>query len=138
MKTASCFAAGLAALSLALPPVATVAAVKSADPPAAPAGPGSSSLLTNADKAAITSIYVAQTGTENWTDDLLGKQTAGAGKTVSLRISGPPEQCRYDLQVLMNDGKSVQMSDLNIRDAPTLPVLALDGPGAYRSWRPGR
>ena len=120
MKTVSCFAVGLAAFVLAQPPTAAFAAkAKPGAEPADAGGPGRVLTLVNGDVTAITSIYVAQTGTQNWTEDLLGKQTAGAGKTVTLKIAGPPEQCRYDLQALMNDGKAVQKNDLNVCDAPT-------------------
>ena len=126
MKTASCFAACVAVVSLAMTPIVAIAATKpvaaAAKPPAGPPEPTGSShtlTLTNGDPAAISSIYAAITGTENWTDDLLGKQMAGAGKTVTLKIAGPPEQCRYDLQLLMNDGKAVQKNGLDVCASPT-------------------
>jgi hypothetical protein len=71
--------------------------------------------LTNTDKQAITAIYASAPGKNDWGDDLLGKQTAAAGRTVSLSFKAPtPESCVQDLQMLMNDGKVVEKAGVNV------------------------
>lgn len=115
MTIALGLAVGLAAALFVAPVSAAFAGARAAPAPSpAVVGPQKVLKLTNADAGGITSIYAAPAGAEAWSDDLLGKQTAGAGKTVTLMLKSPPEQCRYDLQVLMNDGKAVQKKDLDL------------------------
>ncbi len=123
MNTASCFVLAFAAAGLILAGSAHAgarAAAPAAPAPPAPLGPGERSFaLVNTDKTGITSVYAAKTGSEDWTDDLLGKQTAGPGKSVTLRFKGAESQCAYDLQVLMNDGKPVQKSNIDLCQTQT-------------------
>jgi hypothetical protein len=90
-----------------------------AAPPATPAGPpppGAHMVkLTNGEAQAVTAVYASAPGKNDWCDDLLGKQTAGPGKTVSLMFMAPtPDTCVQDLQMLMNDGKVVQKAAVNV------------------------
>jgi hypothetical protein len=110
-----CLAAqGLAAQGLA----ATAAKPKVAAAPAAPAAPppgGHLVKLTNTEKQAVTAVYASAPGKNDWGDDLLGKQTAAPGRTVGLIFMAPTtETCVQDLQLLMNDGKTVQKSAVNV------------------------
>ena len=91
--------------------VAVVAAFAAADaqpaqPPPVKAGPHILK-LTNGGKGAITAIYVEPAGTRDLSDDLLGKQTANAGKTVTLKVDDPKGDCVFDIQFLMSDGTTV-------------------------------
>jgi|SRR5882757_7129105 len=71
--------------------------------------------LTNAEKQAVTAIYASAPGKNDWGDDLLGKQTAAPGRTVSLTfIARTTEACVQDIQLLMNNGKTVQKSGVNV------------------------
>lgn len=74
--------------------------------------------LTNAGKATISAVYVAAPGSLDWSDDLLGKQVAGAGKTVTLNIKDPAGACVFDLQFLMNSGDAVEKKAVNVCDQP--------------------
>jgi hypothetical protein len=47
-------------------------------------------------------------------DDLLGKQTAGPGRTVLLKVKDPKGDCVFDLQFLMNDGSMVTKKAVNL------------------------
>ncbi len=75
--------------------------------------------LVNGDTQAITSIYASPPGKNEWGDDLLGKQTAAVGKSVTLRFRNlPPEACMQDLQMLMNDGKTVEKAGIDVCKTP--------------------
>ena len=110
----------LAFLSLgaAAPGLAAPAKARPAAPAAAPAPPPPGShvvKMTNTEKQAVTAVYASPPGKNDWGDDLLGKQTAAPGRTVTLVFVNPaPEACVQDLQLLMNDGKSVQKSGVNV------------------------
>jgi hypothetical protein len=71
--------------------------------------------LLNADTMAVTAVYASPTGKNDWGDDLLGSQTAAAGRTVTLGFKEmPAELCKQDLQLLMNDGKTVTKEGLDV------------------------
>lgn len=70
--------------------------------------------LTNSGKTGITAVYVAPAGSPDLSDDLLGKQTADAGKTVTLRVRDPKAACSFDLQFLMNNGDTVTKKAVNL------------------------
>jgi hypothetical protein len=70
--------------------------------------------LTNDSKGGIQAVYAAPAGTLNLSDDLLGKQVAGAGKTVTLKVNDKTGTCVFDLQFLMNDGDAVDMKAVDL------------------------
>ncbi len=71
--------------------------------------------LTNAEAMAVTAVYASPTGKSDWGDDLLGSQTAAPGKVVTLGFKDmPAEQCKQDLQLLMNDGKTVTKTNIDV------------------------
>lgn len=84
--------------------------------PAAPPGAGGDHLvrLTNTGKGAISAVYVAPAGSTDFSDDLLGNQVAGAGRTVSLKIKDPGGTCVFDVQFLLADGSLVTRKGVNV------------------------
>ncbi len=74
--------------------------------------------LTNQGRQAVTAIYYAQQGTTDWSDDLLGSQTAAPGRTVTLKFKDPGGACVFDLQFLMSDGANVNKKGVNVCDPP--------------------
>ena len=114
--TALTLGAGVAGLLLA---ASLAAAQTSATATPAGAKPGDHVLkLTNQGRQAVTAIYYAQPGTMNWSDDLLGSQTAQPGRTVTLKIKDPGGACVFDLQFLMSDGANVNKKGVNVCDPP--------------------
>ena len=75
--------------------------------------------LTNGGREAVTAIFYAAPGTLNWSDDLLGSQTAGPGRTVTLKIKDPQGACVFDLQFLMSGGANVNRKSVNVCEPPT-------------------
>ena len=104
-----------ASAGLAWAAMALGAAAQTAPAPAPAAPPGDHELrLTNGGKGAISAIYVAPTGSQNFSDDLLGKQVAGVGRTVRLKIKDPAGTCVFDVQFLMDDGALVTRTAVNV------------------------
>lgn len=89
-------------------------------PAAAPAPtPGYAVKLTNADTQAVSAIYASPTGKNDWGEDLLGRQTAAVGKTVTLNFKPmAPELCVQDLQLLMTDGKTLTKDHIDVCQTP--------------------
>lgn len=82
----------------------------------APAAPPAEHVLklTNTAKTAISAVYVAPKGSQDFSDDLLGRQVAGAGRTVTLKVKDPMGSCVFDFQFLMDDGALVTRSGVNL------------------------
>ncbi|MEI9964225.1 MAG: hypothetical protein WDM92_05570 [Caulobacteraceae bacterium] len=84
------------------------------------AKPGPHALkLVNGGRSAISAVYVAPPDSLDWSDDLLGKQVAAPGKTVTLSIKDPSGACVFDLQFLMNNGDTVEKKAVNVCDQPS-------------------
>jgi hypothetical protein len=91
------------------------AAMAAAARPSAAPPPAHVVKLLNAEPMAVTAVYASPTGKSDWGDDLLGSQTAAPGKTVTLGFKDmPAELCKQDLQLLMNDGKTVTKADIDV------------------------
>jgi hypothetical protein len=112
MKLRILMLAGLLAPAAAL--AQAQPAAPSGTPPAAPLGGDHVLRFTNGGKGGITAIYVAKSGTTDVSDDLLGKQTAGVGKTVVLKVKDPSGDCVFDIQFLMNDGSTITRKAVNL------------------------
>jgi hypothetical protein len=107
----------VAAISIMLILGAGLGAARAQPAPATPAPPpGGDHLikLTNTGRGGITAIFVARAGSTDVSDDLLGKQTAGPGKTVTLKVKDPKGDCIFDIQFLMNDGSMVTRKAVNL------------------------
>ncbi|MGZ6027739.1 MAG: hypothetical protein ACXWKU_22205 [Caulobacteraceae bacterium] len=107
---------GCAALALTVLPAAASAQAQgpamaatpvNAPGPAAAPKPGVRTLKLTNSGGGITAIYAAPAGSSDMSDDLLGSQTAGSGRTVTLKVNDDKAACVFDLQFLMSDGKLV-------------------------------
>jgi len=110
------FSSSAIVLSIALvlgPAAARAQGAASAQPASLTTGPHVFK-LTNAGKTGIQAIYAAPAGTLNLSDDLLGKQTAGAGKTVTLKVNDKTGTCVFDLQLLLNNGDAVDVKGVDL------------------------
>ncbi len=96
------------------------AGAASAQPASSPQNPppGDHSLaLTNSAGGVVSAVYVAPSGSPDFSDDLLGKQVAGIGKTVHVRVKDPSGVCVFDVQFLMADGVTVVRKGVNLCQA---------------------
>ena len=101
---------------LVLSAVTALAGAASAQPapPKAPA-PGDHALaVTNSGGSVVSAVYVAPSGSLDFSDDLLGKQVASVGKTVHVKVKDPAGSCVFDVQFLLADGTTVTRKGVNI------------------------
>lgn len=86
--------------------------------PSAPPGPppaGDHALaLVNSAGGVVSAVYVAPSGSLDFSDDLLGKQVASVGKTVHVKVKDPGGSCVFDVQFLMADGTTVTRKAVNV------------------------
>ena len=104
--------------SLALAAATALAGAVAAQPAPAPAKappPGDHALaVINSGGAVVSAIYVAPTGSLDFSDDLLGKQVASVGKTVHVKVKDRAGSCVFDVQFLLADGATVTRKAVNI------------------------
>jgi hypothetical protein len=101
-------------------PSTMVAAAASAQP--APARPPAGELqvaLTNSGGTVVSAVYVAPSGSPDFSDDLLGKQVASVGKTVHVKIKDPSNACVFDVQFLLADGATITRKGVNLCQSDT-------------------
>ena len=100
--------------SLALSAATALACAATAQPAATPP-PGDHALaVTNSGGSVVSALYVAPSGSLDFSDDLLGKQVASVGKTVHVKVKDPAGSCVFDVQFLMADGTVVTRKAVNV------------------------
>jgi hypothetical protein len=86
--------------------------------PGPPAQGGNHALaVTNSGGAVVSAVYVAPSGSLDFSDDLLGKQVASVGKTVHVVVKDPGGTCVFDVQFLLADGTTVTRKAVNVCQA---------------------
>jgi hypothetical protein len=104
----SAFVMALARAATAQPAPATPLA------PATPPKPGDHLIaVTNSGAQVVSAISVASAGSLDYSDDLLGKQVGGVGKTVHVKVKDPAGACVFDVQFLLADGTAITRKGVN-------------------------
>ncbi len=100
---------------VAMAAAAAIAGAAAAQPasPSPPAGEHQVA-LTNSGGAVVSAVYVAPSGSPDFSDDLLGKQVASVGKTVHVKVKDPSGSCLFDVQFLMADGTTITRKGVNL------------------------
>jgi len=60
--------------------------------------------LINNTRIAIIELYVAQAGSGQWKRDLLSEDFLRPGNSLVVKIDDGANYCRYDLEVVLDDG----------------------------------
>jgi hypothetical protein len=70
--------------------------------------------LKNRTGATIKRVFISPSRSSHWGDDVLGRDTLGAGENVRIHFSHDARACHYDLRVKFEDGASAEWSDFNL------------------------
>ena len=70
--------------------------------------------VSNSTKQAIVAVYTSMPDRGDWGDDMLGKLSLGAGKTLTLKINDPGSSCTLDFNALMADGGNKVQKAVNL------------------------
>jgi hypothetical protein len=93
--------------------IAAAAAVLALLPFAAVAGPQDFS-LANATGYTIDKLYVAPVSSDNWEEDILGRDQLADGESTAITFSSKVDSCKWDIKVVYDDGESVQWHNANL------------------------
>jgi len=62
----------------------------------------------------IKHLYVSPSGTKNWEEDVLGRDTLTAGDSTKVFFQGRASVCRYDIRAEFVDGDVVEDYKINL------------------------
>ncbi len=62
----------------------------------------------------IDEVYVSQSSSRNWGNDVMGRDALVDGNTVDISFNAPDNACRWDMRVKYNDGDEATWNNLNL------------------------
>jgi hypothetical protein len=71
-------------------------------------------LLHNKTGVEIHSLYVSPHSTNDWEEDILGKDTLADGDSLKITFEDREKHVHWDLKVTDKDGNSLEWEDLNL------------------------
>src|SRR5438270_4754731 len=87
--------------------------------------------LHNQTGVEIHSLHVSAHSTDDWEEDILGKDTLASGESVKITFDDHDKHVHWDLKVTDKDGNALEWYDLNLVeiDEVTLHCHAAKGKG---------
>jgi len=70
--------------------------------------------IINHTKHTITHFYASNTGTNDWEEDILGKDELGRGESIDIDIDDGTGKCKFDFKAVFADGDSLEKSNINV------------------------
>ena len=71
-------------------------------------------ILHNQTGVEIHSLYVSPHSTDDWEEDILGKDTLASGDSLKITFDDRDKHVHWDLKVTDKDGNSLEWYDLNL------------------------
>lgn len=70
--------------------------------------------IINHTKHTISHFYASNTGSNDWEEDILGKDELAPGESVSVDIDDGTGKCKFDFKAVFDDGDSLEKSNINV------------------------
>ena len=100
---------------------------------AAPAVAGDQDFtLANGTGYTIEQVYVAASRSDNWEEDVMGRDVLADGEEVDILFDAAEGECNFDLKVVYDDGEVATWSRLNICAISTVSIYYNRATG--RTW----
>lgn len=71
-------------------------------------------ILHNATGVEISEVYVSPVSSDDWEEDVLGKDTLPEGDSVKITFDDRDKHAHWDLKVVDGKGNSIEWHDLNL------------------------
>ena len=84
-------------------------------------------LLHNATGVEIHELYVSPHTSNEWEEDILGKDTLADGESVKITFEDREKHVHWDLKVVDGKGNSIEWTDLNLIEISELTLHYKDG-----------
>ncbi|HEY0114161.1 MAG TPA: hypothetical protein VGB54_00425 [Allosphingosinicella sp.] len=62
----------------------------------------------------VTEVYVSAISTNDWEEDVLGRDTLPNGESVEITFERAETQCNWDLKLVFDDGTSLEQRNVNL------------------------
>ena len=73
-------------------------------------------ILHNETGVEINSLYVSPHSTDDWEEDILGKDTLATGESLKITFDDRDKHSHWDLKVTDKEGNSLEWYDLNLAE----------------------
>jgi hypothetical protein len=70
--------------------------------------------LVNATGYTIAEVYVAPSSSNDWEEDILGRDMLGDGEGVTINFAPNQKACMYDIHVVWDDGDEATWDSFNL------------------------
>ena len=84
-------------------------------------------LLHNATGVEIHEVYVSPHSSDDWEEDILGKDTLPDGESVKITFEDREKHVHWDLKITDGKGNSIEWTDLNLIEISELTLHYKDG-----------
>jgi hypothetical protein len=62
----------------------------------------------------IVRLYVSTSNTNDWEEDVLGRDVLQSGRATTIRFSDAQQGCYHDIKAVFRDGDVLERRDLNL------------------------
>ena len=84
-------------------------------------------ILHNQTGVEIHEVYVSPVSTDDWEEDVLGKDTLPSGESVKVTFNDREKHVHWDLKVVDSKGNSIEWHDLNLIEIDEVTLHYKDG-----------
>jgi hypothetical protein len=70
--------------------------------------------LRNRTGYTIDQVFVSAVDTDDWEEDVLGRDTLGDGEAWDIEFSRAEDACKFDLKVIYSDGEEAEWGNINL------------------------
>jgi hypothetical protein len=78
--------------------------------------------LINKTGFTLDEVYVSASNTDDWEEDVLGRDTLANGQRVEISFPRGEKACMHDLKVVYDDGEEAEWDGLNLCEVSTVAI----------------
>lgn len=75
--------------------------------------------IVNKTGMAMKHFYASSTGSNDWEEDILGRDMIGDGETFDINIDDGTGACRFDFKAVFENGASLVRKNINVCEIST-------------------
>jgi hypothetical protein len=75
--------------------------------------------IVNRTGMTIKHFYASSTGTDDWEEDILGRDVIEDGETFDINIDDGTGACRFDFKAVFDNGKALVRKNVNVCEIGT-------------------
>lgn len=83
--------------------------------------------LLNRTGLTINELYVSPSKSDDWEEDVLGRDVLAHGESVDISFSRSETSCAWDLKIVDSDGDSVSWGNLDLCEISHITLMYEDG-----------